>query len=256
MTAPLIQLKELSIQHPKQTKPTIDLLNLDINEGEILGLVGSSGSGKSTLAQALVGLRPIAHGEITYRGRLYASQKKDYRGDYRKEIQMVFQDPTACLNPRLSVWSLLVEPLQIHERLLSKEQKIHRVCKMLSQVGLDSSFLSRYPHELSGGQKQRVCIARSLILKPRFVIFDEAVSALDASIQAQIINLLKTLKKELGFTLLFISHDLQIVHYLADRIAVIYQGKIVELNTPDQIFSHPSNPYTQRLIQLSKKYVI
>ncbi len=256
MNEPLILLKNLSIQHAKKQERTIRSLNLEILEGEILGLVGSSGCGKSTIAKTLVGLYPIYQGEIFYQGKLYASTKKDFRSDFRKEIQIVFQDPSACLNPRLSVLSILLEPLQIHERFSSKEQKIHKVCQILEQVGLDSSFLSRYPHELSGGQKQRICIARSLILKPRFLIFDEAVSALDASVQAQILNLLKTLKKELGFTLLFISHDLQIVHYLADRIAVISQGKIVEIGTPDQIFQQPKDSYTKKLIELSKKYVV
>jgi ABC-type oligopeptide transport system ATPase subunit len=256
MNESFIELKNLSIKHAKKQERTIDRMNLAINEGEILGLVGSSGCGKSTLAKTLVGLYPVFEGEIFYQRKLYASSKKDFRSDFRKEIQIVFQDPSACLNPRLSVLSILLEPLQIHERFLSKEQKIHKVCQILEQVGLDSSFLSRYPHELSGGQKQRICIARSLILKPRFLIFDEAVSALDASIQAQILNLLKTLKKELGFTLLFISHDLQIVHYLADRIAVISKGKIVEINTPDEIFKEPKDPYTKKLIELSKKYVV
>ncbi len=255
MKSCLIEIKNLTVHHPKEKNAPVRDFSLQINEDEILGLVGASGCGKSTIAKTLVGLNPISKGEIYYRNQLICSDKKDAIRFFRKEIQIVFQDPAACLNPRMSVFSILEEPLAIHEKELTKEKKLDRICLILEQVGLLSSHLKRYPHELSGGQRQRVCIARSLILQPKFLIFDEAVSALDASIQAQVLNLLKRLKNELGFTLLFISHDLQIIHFISDRIAVMDQGKIGEINTPYQIFNHPIQPYTQRLIELSKRYM-
>lgn len=251
---PLIKIENLSIYYPKQLKPIIKNLNLEIFEGEIIGLVGASGCGKSTIAKAIVGITPINQGRIYYQNKLLLSPRRDLIHNFRKEIQLVFQDPLACLNPRMSVLSILLEPLMIHDKLSSKATKIHKVCKILEQVGLDSSFFSRYSHELSGGQRQRICIARSLILNPKFLIFDEAVSALDASIQAQILNLLKTLKNELGFTLLFISHDLEIVHYISDRVAVMASGDIAEINTPEEIFHSPQTLYTKRLVQIINQY--
>jgi peptide/nickel transport system ATP-binding protein len=255
MKNPLLSIRNLDVYQSKQSRKIIQNLCLDIQPGEILGLVGSSGCGKSTLAKTLIGIQPILSGEIHYLNDVLVNQKTTFNKKHRKDIQIVFQDTANCLNPRMSVLSILLEPLQIHEKFSSKEEKISKVCSILEQVGLSSNYLKHYPHELSGGQKQRVCIARSLILQPNFLIFDEAVSALDASIQAQILNLLKRLKKELGFTLLFISHDMQIVHYISDRVAVMSQGQIVEMNTPYEIFNNATHPFTQRLVALSKKYI-
>jgi peptide/nickel transport system ATP-binding protein len=255
VNSPLVNIDHLTVLSDHDSIKILNNLSLDIFENETLGLVGLSGCGKSTLAKSIVGLKGLHSGHIRFKSRPLFEKNKEFNSSFRKEIQLVFQDPTACLNPRMSVLSTLLEPLQIHEKQLSKAEKIIKACEMLEQVGLNSQFLSRYPHELSGGQKQRVCIARSLILKPKFLIFDEAVSALDASIQAQILNLLKSLKKDFGFTLLFISHDLSIVHYISDRIAVMSEGQIVEINPPETIFSQAQDPFTKRLIELSRKYL-
>ncbi len=250
MKLPLLECKQITIQHQQQMRPTIKKLDLTIYPNEIIGLVGASGCGKSTLAKAIVGIYPLTEGEIHFNEHLLSSPKKQFHHLFRKEIQLVFQNPSACLNPRMSILSTLLEPLVIHEKTLSKKEKLDCVDEILNQVGLPSSFLGRYPHELSGGQKQRVCVARSLILKPNFLIFDEAVSALDASIQAHILNLLIKLKNKLNFTLLFISHDLPIVHYLSDRIAVMAEGSIVEISTPEVLFHHPTHSYTKKLLSL------
>lgn len=255
LKSPMVSIKNLSVRQAKNSRDILNQINLDIFPEEVVGLIGLSGCGKSTLAKTLVGLTSITEGEIEFGNQILVSKKTKYESKFRKEVQIVFQDPSACLNPRMSVLSILLEPLQIHESHLSKVEKILIACEMLEEVGLGREYLKRYPHELSGGQKQRVCIARSLILKPKFLIFDEAVSALDASIQAQILNLLRKLKKDFGFTLLFISHDLPIIHYISDKIAVMVDGRIVEFGTPHEIFNHAKHPFTRRLIDLSKKYV-
>jgi ABC-type glutathione transport system ATPase component len=251
MRQPLIEINNLSIKYKEEAEFVLKNLNLTIYKQEIVGIVGQSGCGKSTLAKVLVGLVRINIGEIFYEGSTLHFKKNGYKKLLRKSIQIVFQDPSACLNPRTSVEEILLEPLHIHENDLCHRDKIARVKEILSQVGLNEFYLSYYPHELSGGQKQRVCIARSLIIKPEFLIFDEAVSALDASIQAQILNLLKELQKKNQFTLLFISHDLEIVRYISDRIVVLSSGEIVEIGDAEKIFSQPNHPYTKKLVALT-----
>lgn len=212
----------------------LDQVNLTISKGETLGLVGESGSGKSTLGKILLGLIEPTSGEILFEG----TAKTDL---LPLRMQMIFQDPYSSLNPRMTVKEILSEPTQIHRRP-------NRVDELLDLVGLSREVQSRYPHEFSGGQRQRIGIARALALNPDFLICDEPISALDVSIQAQIINLLQNLQKELGLTLLFISHDLAIVRYLSNRIAVMQQGKIVELGETDELFSKPIHPYTKNLL--------
>ncbi len=251
MQQPLIKINNLSIKYKEDSEFVLKNLNLTIHKEEIVGIVGQSGCGKSTLAKVLVGLVKINTGDIFYKGSYLHFKKGAFTKLLRKSIQIVFQDPSACLNPRMSIEEILLEPLHIHENDLCHIDKISRVKEILSQVGLNEFHLSCYAHELSGGQKQRICIARSLITKPEFLIFDEAVSALDASIQAQILNLLKELQKKYQFALLFISHDLQIVRYISDRIVVLSSGEIVEIGDAEKIFSKPNHPYTKKLVALT-----
>ena len=251
MQQPLIEIKNLSVKYREESEFVLKNLSLTIHSQEIVGIVGQSGCGKSTLAKALVGLVGIEAGTILYKESILYSKICPYKKVLRKKIQIVFQDPSACLNPRMSLEEILLEPLHIHEKDLCHADKMIRVKEILSQVGLNECYLSYYPHEISGGQKQRICIARSLITKPEFIIFDEAVSALDASIQAQILNLLKQLQKMYHFALLFISHDLEIVRYISDRIVVLGCGEIVEVGNAEKIFAHPKHPYTKKLVALT-----
>jgi len=216
----------------------VDHVSFHIERGEVLGLVGESGSGKSTLGRILLGLIEPTSGEISFEG-----QKKT--GLLPRKMQMIFQDPYSSLNPRMTIGSIIAEPTKIHG-LPS------RVDELLDLVGLPREAKGRYPHEFSGGQRQRVGIARALALNPEFLICDEPISALDVSIQAQIINLLQRLKNDLGLTILFIAHDLAMVRYLSTRVAVMHQGKIVEVKKTDELFTHPHHSYTQTLLTSSK----
>ena len=258
----LVEIKELNIKYPitsdfavlgknKEYIHALNNINLDIYKGEILGLVGESGCGKSTLGKAVLKLLPpecySPEGYMYYENQnIFDLNKKELKA-FRKKAQMIFQNPYSSLDPRMTIFSLLREPLVVHgirDKKIIKD-KIHEIINL---TGLCEDDLKRYPHEFSGGQRQRIAIARTLILKPDFLVADEPVSALDVSIQAQIITLLKELKEKLNLTILFISHDLGVVKYLSDRIAVMYLGNIVELAKTDELFESPKHPYTQALI--------
>jgi oligopeptide transport system ATP-binding protein len=222
-------------------------VSINIYEKETLGLVGESGCGKSTLGRAILGLRQLHQGSINFFENGEIINEKEYKKFNKKNNQIIFQDPFSSLNPRMSVGDIVKEPLDIHTKLKSIE-KTDRVKKLFQMAGLDASLIHRYPHEFSGGQRQRIGIARALAVSPKFIVCDEPISALDVSIQAQIIKLLKKLQLELGLTLLFISHDLSVVWYIADRIAVMYLGKIVEVGAKKDIFHNPKHPYTKALL--------
>jgi len=225
----------------------VDNVSLDIYEKETLGLVGESGCGKSTLGRAILSLRPIHKGSINFIENDQIINKKGINRLSKKNNQIIFQDPFSSLNPRMSVGDIVKEPLDIHTKLKNSE-KISMVKELFQMVGLDPGFIYRYPHEFSGGQRQRIGIARAIAVSPKFIVCDEPISALDVSIQVQIIKLLKKLQSELGLTLLFISHDLSVVWYIADRIAVMYLGKILEIGSKKEIFQNPKHPYTKALL--------
>ncbi|WP_409305102.1 ABC transporter ATP-binding protein [Peribacillus sp. SCS-155] len=225
----------------------VDGIDLEVRQGETLGLVGESGCGKSTLGRLLLRLIQANEGEIHFDGNdLLQLNKNDLRRK-RKDMQMVFQDPYASLNPRLSVGEIIREPLRTHENM-SKEMQIQKVRDLLEVVGLNKNHLNRYPHEFSGGQRQRIGIARALALNPKLIIADEPVAALDVSIQAQVLNLLKDLQREFNLTYIFIAHDLSVVQYISDRIAVMYLGKIVEIADAQDLYDNPQHPYTKALL--------
>ncbi len=252
----LAEIKDLNVVY--QTKKNafggiqkvyaVNGINLEINSGEILAIAGESGCGKSTLAKAIMKLVDIKSGEINVNGENIVSlhKNKDMKNYYQK-VQMIFQNPYSSLNPKMKIRQILSEPLEINTKLTKEEIKA-AVKNTISKVGLDENCLEMYPHEFSGGQRQRIAIARALILNPEFIIADEPVSALDVSIQAQIINLLKQLKEEYHLTFLFISHDLSVIKYISDRVAVMYLGEIVEIGKTEEIFNTPKHPYTQALL--------
>ncbi|OGI19911.1 MAG: hypothetical protein A2255_08660, partial [Candidatus Melainabacteria bacterium RIFOXYA2_FULL_32_9] len=221
--------------------------NLEIHNGETVGLVGESGCGKSTTGRCIIGLTNPTAGSIKYNEIELVNADNKIIKSCRKKMQIIFQNPYSSLNPRMTVKKTLEEPLIIH-KTIPKSEINNRISELLDMVGLNPNILNRYPHEFSGGQRQRIGIARALALKPEFIVADEPVSALDLSIQAQIINLLQDLKKELGLTYLFISHDLGVVRYVSDRVAVMYLGEIVELAPVDLLYSNPQHPYTKALL--------
>ena len=225
----------------------VDEMSFDLYKGETLGLVGESGSGKSTAGRAILRLIEPTAGSVIYKGTDIARLKGEALRNMRKNLQMMFQDPYAALNPRMTVGEAITEPMLAHG-MYSGRDATDRACEILDDVGLDRGYFYRYPHEFSGGQKQRISMARSLAVAPELLVADEPVSALDVSIQAQIINLFKDLQDEFGMTYLFIAHDLSVVKYLSDRIAVMYLGEIVELCAKDELFLRRLHPYTQALI--------
>ena len=225
----------------------VDGLDFDIYRGETLGLVGESGCGKSTTGRALLQLyRPTA-GTVKFGGRDLVKLPGEEMRRMRRQMQIIFQDPYASLNPRMTVGSIVSEPLEVHN-IGSRAERLERVAELLGVVGLNPSFINRYPHEFSGGQRQRIGVARALAVNPSFIVCDEPISALDVSIQAQVINLLEDLQATCGLTYLFIAHDLSVVRHIADRIAVMYLGKIMELADRDELYRNPMHPYTQALL--------
>jgi oligopeptide transport system ATP-binding protein len=225
----------------------VDGVSFNIYKGETLGLVGESGCGKSTTGRTILQLLEPTAGQVSYAGQELTNLNRNEMRKARRHMQMIFQDPYASLNPRMSVGSIIGEPLQIHNIGNSSSRK-DRIQELLKVVGLNPYFINRYPHEFSGGQRQRIGIARALATNPDFIVADEPISALDVSIQAQVVNLMDDLKEELGLTYLFIAHDLSMIRYISDRVAVMYLGRIVELSNRDEIFDHPLHPYTQALL--------
>ena len=255
MSTPLLSVKNLEKKFPVQRglfKKTVghihavDGVSFDIAQGETLGLVGESGCGKSTTARVILRLLEATGGEVTFNGRSIHSLTDDEMRDLRKDIQIVFQDPYASLNPRMTVRQIVAEPLIVHG--MATDDSDPRVDEMIELCGLSREFGNRYPHEFSGGQRQRVGIARALVTNPKLVVLDEPVSALDVSVQAQILNLLDDLRDRFGFSYLFVAHDLSVVSHISSRVAVMYLGKIVEIGTREEIFNHPQHPYTKALI--------
>ncbi len=238
---------ENPITGQKQIVHAVNGLSLDIKDGEILAVAGESGCGKSTLAKAITHLEKPLSGEILYGNKDIFKMKKQELSAYRKDVQMVFQNPYSSLNPKMKIIDILKEPLKINTEYSDIE--IYNIIKEKTEkVGLDINLLNRYPHEFSGGQRQRIAIARALMLNPKFIVADEPVSALDVSIQAQILNLIKELKREYKLTFLLITHDMGVIKYLADRVAVMYLGEIAELGSATQIFVNPKHPYTKALL--------
>jgi len=253
----LLSVKNLSVRFPVKKNlfgrsisftKAVDDVSFEVIKGETLGLVGESGCGKTTLGRTLLRLIEPTAGEIIYNGIDLTKKTSDEIISLRKDIQLVFQDPYSSLNPRLTIGSAIAEPLKVHGQYKNEKQRKEKVIDLLEKVNLDSKHFDRYPHEFSGGQRQRIVIARALALNPSFIICDEPVSALDVSVQAQVLNLLNDIKKEFGFTTIFISHDLAVVRYISDRIMVMHKGKIVEQGAADEVYYHPKNEYTRNLI--------
>jgi len=226
----------------------VDDVSLDIREGETLGLVGESGSGKSTLGRLILRLTEPTAGAIVFDGVDLLKANGSELRRIRREMQIIFQDPFGSLDPRFRVEDVIAEPLILHRDTLNRDARRQRVAELLRAVGMDESAMSRYPHEFSGGQRQRIGIARALALRPKFIVADEPVSALDVSVGAQIVNLLQQLQRDFGLTYLFISHSMPVVRYLSTRIAVMYRGKIVEIGSTEQITAQPQHEYTRKLL--------
>lgn len=260
-SVPLITVKNLKKYFPIQRGflrklvgyvRAVDDVNLEINERETLGLVGESGSGKSTLGRTIIRLYDPTDGQILFKDGDRIVNLTELQGEelrrFRKNMQIIFQDPFSSLNERMTVLENVGDPLLINGLVSNRHELVEQVVEVLQQVGLRKEDIRRYPHSFSGGQRQRICIARALVLKPKFIVCDEPVSALDVSIQAQILNLLKDLQEQFGITYLFISHDISVVRYMADRIAVMYAGRLVEVAPRDELLTHPLHPYTEALL--------
>lgn len=249
---PLVQIKNLKQYYNAGSNnqiKAVDDVSFDIYAGETFGLVGESGSGKSTIGRAIVNLYQPTAGDIIFDGKSWKDrQTRHSRLAFNKEVQMIFQDPYASLNPRMKVNDIIAEGLDVHKLVNSPQERQARVYELLESVGLNKDHATRYPYEFSGGQRQRIGIARALSVQPKFIVCDEPISALDVSIQSQIINLLEDLQEEHGLTYLFIAHDLSMVKYFSDRIGMMYQGKIVEIADADTLYKSPKHPYTQSLL--------
>ncbi|MGP1413356.1 ABC transporter ATP-binding protein [Pyramidobacter piscolens] len=231
---------------PRGVVRSVDGVSFSIRRGETLGLVGESGCGKTTAGRTIIRLYDVTSGSVKWKGHELASLSQKEMIPYRKELQMIFQDPYASLNPRMTVGDIVIEPMVIHG--VPRDERIDRMRRLLSIVGLNSEHANRYPHEFSGGQRQRIGIARALAVEPECIICDEPISALDVSIQAQIVNTLEDLQRDLGLTYLFIAHDLSMVKHISDRVAVMYLGNIVEVAESNELYTNPLHPYTQSLL--------
>ena len=254
METPLLEIRDVKKYFPVKkvhgkeiTVKAVDSINLKINQGEIVGLVGESGCGKSTLGKSILKLHEITGGQILFHGEDITNYNERQMRPLREKIQIIFQDPYASLNPKKKIVQSVMAPLDVAGKY-TKEEKLEKVRKILREVGLSDKYLEKYPHEMSGGQRQRVVIARALINDPELVICDEPVSALDVSIQAQILNLMKQLQNKMGLTYMFITHDLSVVNHFSDDIAVMYLGKLIEKAPSEELFAHPTHPYTQALL--------
>ncbi|MBN8192449.1 ATP-binding cassette domain-containing protein [Bacillus sp. NTK074B] len=252
MAEKLLEIKNLK-QYFNPGKPNmvkaVDDISFDIYKGETLGLVGESGCGKSTTGRTIIRLYDATDGQVLFNGEdVHGKKSRSQLKKFNRKMQMIFQDPYASLNPRMKVVDIIAEGIDIHGLATSKEARLKKVHELLETVGLNKEHASRYPHEFSGGQRQRIGIARALAVDPDFIIADEPISALDVSIQAQVVNLMQELQKEKGLTYLFIAHDLSMVKYISDRIGVMYYGKLVELATSDALYKNPLHPYTQSLL--------
>ena len=253
--APLIEVKKLQKFFGSSSMPVraVDDVSFTIQPGETLGLVGESGSGKSTIGRALLRLIDSTAGSVSYRGEDLGSASGSRMRALRSKLQMIFQDPYASLNPKMRVRDILGEALQTHGLAKGKEATAQRIAELLKLVGLPSEHAARYPHEFSGGQRQRIGVARALSVQPEFIVADEPLSALDVSIQSQVVNLLCDLRDQFSLTMLFISHDLDVVEYLCDRVVVLYLGRVMEVAPTEALFSRPLHPYTQALLAASPK---
>lgn len=240
-------IKRSSIMGKNKYLKAVDNVSFYINEGETFGLVGESGCGKSTTGKCIIRLFDITEGKILYRGKDIAKLKESELKPYRRKMQVIFQDPYASLNPTLNVQNLIAEPLNVYN-IGNKAERKERVLELLEKVGLNKEHMDRYPHEFSGGQRQRIGIARALSTNPEFILCDEPISALDVSIQAQVVNMLEDLQEEMGLAYLFIAHDLSMVRHISHRIGVMYLGKLIEIGPSDEIYNHPAHPYTKALL--------
>lgn len=254
MSDKLLEITDLNVDYVtstlgnKKIVRAVDSFSVVVNRGEVFAVAGESGCGKSTLSKTIIRLVQPKSGDIFYEGKNIYKLTKSELKEFRKKVQMIFQNPYASLNPKMTIKNILAEPLVINTKL-SKTEIEKVVTAKIKQVGLSEHHLSLYPHEFSGGQRQRIAIARALVLNPEFIIADEPVSALDASIQAQIINLINDLKKEYQITMMFISHDLNVIRYVADKVGIMYLGELVEIGTKDEIFNNPQHPYTKLLLE-------
>jgi len=256
MSEDILKIRDLKVYYPVrkgmmgkvQYVKAVDGVTLNVHKGEVLGIVGESGCGKSTLGKAVCKLIPVTDGEIELNGLEIAKMNEKDLRPHRKEIQMIFQDPYASLNPRMTVHDIIAEPMEIHNMYSSKEEVDTKVVELLNEVGLDDYHAQRYPHEFSGGQRQRIGIARALATEPDLIIADEPVSALDVSIQSQVLNLLSKLLKERNLTMIFIAHDLSVVEHISNRVVVMYLGNVVEEGTREELYGKPMHPYTQALL--------
>ena len=250
MTAPLFTIDDLSVTFHKGRQPikAVDHISFTIEPGTTVGLVGESGSGKTTTGRAIAGIGPISGGDVRFLDQSIQHFSRTERKQFRRQVQMVFQDPFASLNPRQKVADIIAEGIDNFHLAGSHQERMDHVLQLLAQVGLPPDAINRFPHEFSGGQRQRIGIARALAVQPKFLVLDEPISALDVSIQAQIVNLLRRIQKEQQLTYLFIAHDLSMVHYISDKIVVMYRGRIVEAGATEAVYRHPLHPYTQTLL--------
>ena len=256
-STPLLSVEDLHVHFPfnrgSLLRPetgvirAVDGLSFEISEGETLALVGESGCGKSTTARAIINLVPTRSGTVRLEGKRLTGLSDQAMMPYRRDVQMVFQDPFASLNPRMTVGDIIGEPLTVHRLARGKDRKLE-ILRLMDLVGLNPRFLNRYPHEFSGGQRQRIGIARALAVRPKLILCDEPVSALDVSIQAQIVNLMMDLQQSLGLSYLFIAHDLSVVRHIANRVGVMYLGRLVELGDAESVYANPTHPYTEALL--------